>query len=147
MMKHSAGILPYKYIDSELYVYLEHPGGPFWKDKDKWSIVKGEYINEKALNAALREFKEESGFDLEGNLEYMGSFKLKHKLLVMFMVEEDLDVTKMKSNTFKRMFNGTLCEFPEMDEARWFKIDDAYNYIFDRQRKVLDRIRLLKGGK
>ena len=77
----------------------------------------------------------------------MGSFKLKHKLLVMFMVEEDLDVTKMKSNTFKRMFNNTLCEFPEMDEARWFKIDEAYKYIFDRQKKVLDRIRLLKGVK
>ena len=140
-MKHSAGILPYKYIDSELYVYLEHPGGPFWKDKDKWSIVKGEYINEKALSAALREFKEESGFDLEGNLEYMGSFKLKHKLLVMFMVEEDLDVTKMKSNTFKRMFNGTLCEFPEMDEARWFLIDEAYSYIFDRQVHILDKLK------
>lgn len=146
-MKHSAGILPYKYIDNELYVYLEHPGGPFCKDKDKWSIVKGEYNNEKAVNAALREFKEESGFDLKGDLVYMGSFKLKHKLLVMFMVEEDLDVTKMKSNTFKRMVNNTLCEFPEMDEARWFKIDEAYKYIFDRQKKVLDRIRLLKGVK
>ena len=146
-MKHSAGILPYKYIDNELYVYLEHPGGPFWKDKDKWSIVKGEYNNEKAVNAAIREFKEESGFDLKGDLEYMGSFKLKRKLLVMFMVEEDIDVTKMKSNTFKRMVNNTLCEFPEMDEARWFKIDEAYRYIFDRQKKVLDRIRLLKGVK
>ena len=146
-MKHSAGILPYKYIDNELYVYLEHPGGPFWKDKDKWSIVKGEYSKEKAEKAAKREFKEESGFDIEGSLEYMGTFKLKHKLLVMFIVEEDLDVTKMKSNTFKRMFNNAICEFPEMDEARWFRIDDAYQYIFDRQKKVLDRIKLLKGGK
>ena len=146
-MRRSAGILPYKYIDNELYVYLEHPGGPFWIGKDKWSIVKGEYKKEKAEEAARREFKEESGFDLEDNLEYMGSFKLRSKLLVMFMVEKNLDVTKMKSNTFKRMFNGTLCEYQEMDEARWFRIDEAYKYIFDSQKKVLNRIKLLKGVK
>lgn len=146
-MKRSAGILPYKYVNGQLYVYLEHPGGPFFEGKDKWSIVKGEYNNERALLAAKREFKEESGFDIEGNLEYMGSFKLKQKLLVMFMIEKDLDVTMMKSNSFQRMFNGTLGEYPEMDKARWFEIDDAYKYVFNSQRKVLNRIKLLKGVK
>ena len=113
-MKRSAGILPYKYIDNELYVYLEHPGGPFWEGVDKWSVVKGEYDNEKAINAARREFFEESGFDINEDLEYLGSFKLKNKLVIMFCLEKDLDVTKMKSNTFIR----DAKEYNEMDEAR-----------------------------
>ena len=142
-MKRSAGILPYKYIDNELYVYLEHPGGPFWDGIDKWSVVKGEYSNEKAINAARREFLEESGFDIKEDLEYLGSFKLKDKLVIIFCLEKDLDVSKMKSNTFIRDSK----EYLEMDEARWFKIDEAYDKIFNRQKKILDRLKLIKERK
>lgn len=143
MMKRSAGILPYKYIDNELYVYLEHPGGPFWEGVDKWSVVKGEYDNEKAINAARREFLEESGFDINEDLEYLGSFKLKNKLVIMFCLEKDLDVTKMKSNTFIR----DAKEYNEMDEARWFSIDEASLKVFNRQRKIIDRLKLIKERK
>lgn len=142
-MKRSAGILPYKYIDNELYVYLEHPGGPFWEGVDKWSVVKGEYDNEKAINAARREFLEESGFDIKEDLEYLGSFKLKNKLVIMFCLEKDLDVTKMKSNTFIR----DAKEYNEMDEARWFSIDEASLKVFNRQRKIIDRLKLIKERK
>lgn len=143
MMKRSAGILPYKYIDNELYVYLEHPGGPFWEGVDKWSVVKGEYDKEKAINAARREFLEESGFDIKEELEYLGSFKLKNKLVIMFCLEKDLDVTKMKSNTFIR----DAKEYNEMDEARWFSIDEASLKVFNRQRKIIDRLKLIKERK
>lgn len=142
-MKRSAGILPYKYIDNELYVYLEHPGGPFWEGVDKWSVIKGEYDNEKAINAARREFFEESGFDINEDLEYLGSFKLKNKLVIMFCLEKDLDVTKMKSNTFIR----DAKEYNEMDEARWFSIDEASLKVFNRQRKIIDRLKLIKERK
>ena len=142
-MKRSAGILPYKYIDNELYVYLEHPGGPFWEGVDKWSVIKGEYDNEKAINAARREFLEESGFDIKEDLEYLGSFKLKNKLVIMFCLEKDLDVTKMKSNTFIR----DAKEYNEMDEARWFSIDEASLKVFNRQRKIIDRLKLIKERK
>ena len=142
-MKRSAGILPYKYIDNEIYVYLEHPGGHFWDGIDKWSVVKGEYSNEKAINAARREFLEESGFDIKEDLEYLGSFKLKDKLVIIFCLEKDLDVSKMKSNTFIRDSK----EYLEMDEARWFKIDEAYDKIFNRQKKILDRLKLIKERK
>lgn len=141
MMKHSAGILPYKIVGNKLFVYLEKPGGPFWKDKNKWSVVKGEYTTEKAIEAARREFLEESGFDIQDELDYLGTFKLRNKLLVMFIVNKDLDVTKMKSNTFKREFDGKLMEFNEMDEAKWFEINEAYSYIFDRQIHILDKLR------
>ena len=42
-MKRSAGILPYKIIDKDIYIYLEHPGGPYWDGINEWSICKGEY--------------------------------------------------------------------------------------------------------
>jgi predicted NUDIX family NTP pyrophosphohydrolase len=142
-MKRSAGILPYKYIDNELYVYLEHPGGPFWEGKDKWSVVKGEYVCEKAINAARREFFEESGFDIKDDLEYLGSFKLRNKLVIMFCIEKDLDVTLMKSGTFIKDSN----EYPEMDEARWFRIDEACLCVFKRQKRILDRLKINKERK
>ena len=63
-MRTSAGILLYRLNKKKLEVFLVHPGGPFWKNKDEgaWSIPEGEYAeDEDALKAAIREFKEETG--------------------------------------------------------------------------------------
>ncbi|RYZ13532.1 MAG: NUDIX domain-containing protein [Sphingobacteriales bacterium] len=49
---------------------LVHPGGPFFvkKDTGAWTIPKGEYEpGEEALHAAIREFREETGFAIDGN--------------------------------------------------------------------------------
>ena len=103
-MKRSAGILPFKIVDNKLFVYLEHPGGPYWQDKDLWSICKGEYSNEKAIDAAIREFKEETNFEInKKDLFFIGSEKQEstNKLVTIFGVETDFDVKKMSSNTFK----------------------------------------------
>ena len=66
-MKKSAGILVYRKKEGKLEVFLEHMGGPYWAKKDEgaWSIPKGEYIEESAKDAALREFQEETGFQLK----------------------------------------------------------------------------------
>ena len=64
MAKESAGILLYRQRGSALEVFLIHPGGPFWKNKDAgaWSIPKGEANSgEERLAAAIREFAEETG--------------------------------------------------------------------------------------
>jgi predicted NUDIX family NTP pyrophosphohydrolase len=64
MVKKSAGILLYRFKDLNLEIFLVHPGGPFWAKKDSgaWSIPKGEFNdNEAPLEAAIREFKEETG--------------------------------------------------------------------------------------
>ena len=146
-MKKSAGILPYKKVNEELYVYLEHPGGPYYQDVEKYSICKGEYSNEKALEAAVREFKEESGFDLKNNnFKYLGSHKVSNKkLAIIFITKVDLDPTKMKSNTFKKDFgDGILKEFPEMDKANWFKIEEAKKYIVESQIYFINKIDYLK---
>ena len=68
MPKMSAGLLVYRGSGKTLEVFLVHPGGPFWKNKDAgaWSIPKGEYAaGEDALAAARREFSEETGFALK----------------------------------------------------------------------------------
>jgi len=68
--KNSAGILLHRLRGSGIEVFLVHPGGPFWATKDAgaWSIPKGEFeAGEDPLEAAKREFKEETGFAVEGN--------------------------------------------------------------------------------
>src|SRR5919106_1429622 len=68
--KKTAGLLLYRIRDSALEVFLVHPGGPFWAKKDDgaWSIPKGEFNeDEEPLNAAKREFHEETGCSVEGN--------------------------------------------------------------------------------
>ena len=50
------------------WVPLVHPGGPFWRNKDRnnWSIPKGEFgDDETAEAAAAREFEEETSSGLQ----------------------------------------------------------------------------------
>src|SRR5690348_18415523 len=61
-MRRSAGLLLYRRTPS-VEVLLVHPGGPFFGNKDVWGIPKGEYAGtEPAVEAAYREFAEETGF-------------------------------------------------------------------------------------
>ena len=60
---------------SELEVFLVHPGGPFWAKKDagSWMVPKGEYVDgELPLDAARREFQEETGFEAKGEFIDLG---------------------------------------------------------------------------
>ena len=89
MIQHSAGILAYKYVDGALKVMLAHPGGPFWMKKDKasWSIPKGLLEDgEETKSAAIREFKEETGMDIN-DLKCIGNVEIiypgKNKKFVM----------------------------------------------------------------
>ncbi|PAM91638.1 NUDIX hydrolase [Flavobacterium sp. IR1] len=137
-MKQSAGILLYKFIDKTVYFLLVHPGGPFWKNKDleSWSIPKGEFIEgEDPLVAAQREFKEETGFELEADDDYIALeyVKLKSgKTIFARALEFDIDVTLVKSNAFEMEWppkSGTLQSFPEIDKAEWFQTADALKKI------------------
>lgn len=147
MMKRSAGILPYKIIDNKLYVYLEHPGGPYLSSINKWSICKGEYEkNENALTAALREFEEETSFKInKDKLFFLASEKQSNnKLITIFAINQDIDPKLMKSNTFTIEYpknSGKFQEFPEMDKASWFEIDEAIKVVFKGQIKVLEKLK------
>ena len=104
-MRKSAGILLFRIKEREPEVFLVHPGGPFWKGKDKgaWSIPKGEFDeNEAAIDAAKREFMEETGKSVNGNLIQLNPVKQKGgKLVLAWVVEGDIDANHIISNTYK----------------------------------------------
>src|SRR6202000_804504 len=76
-------------------VFLIHPGGPFWKNRDEgaWSIPKGvTNPGEDPLAAAKREFAEETGLAVEGDGKLLGEFKQPGgKLVTAFAFEGDCD--------------------------------------------------------
>jgi predicted NUDIX family NTP pyrophosphohydrolase len=132
MPKQSAGILLYRNINNQLQVFLVHPGGPFFKNKDAgaWSIPKGEFNDdEDALLAAKREFSEETGQAIEGNFIKLSPIKLKSgKTVHAWAVEGDIDQDTIVSNPFEMEWpprSGKTVSFPEVDRAAWFGVDEA----------------------
>ena len=121
-------------------VFLVHPGGPFWAKKDEgaWSIPKGEFEpGEEPLAAAKREFTEETGFVADGDFVPLTPLKQPSgKVVHAWAVEMDCDPTRVKSNTFT--FKGR--EFPEIDKAAWFALDEARRKILPGQIEFLDEL-------
>jgi predicted NUDIX family NTP pyrophosphohydrolase len=143
----SAGILLYRQTNAKLEVLLVHPGGPYWRKKDAgaWSIPKGEmYEGEDAEVAASREFSEETGAKLSEPLEPLGEIRQRGgKRVIAFAVEGDLDVDRIKSNTFEIEWpprGGKMQNFPEIDRAEWFDLPSAHSKIIEGQRPLLDRL-------
>src|SRR5688572_18882596 len=105
MPRKSAGILLYRLTNNVLEVFLVHHGGPFWKGKEAgaWTIPKGEYIDEDPLQAALREFKEETGVSIVDDhfISLTGIKQKSGKLVQAWAIEGDLDADAIQSNTYK----------------------------------------------
>jgi len=132
MPKQSAGILLYRRRKSEPEVFLVHPGGPFWikKDADAWSIPKSLYgPGEEPLDAARREFREETGQEAQGLCENLGEFRQPGgKRVTAYALEGDCDQSKIRSNLFSMEWpphSGRMREFPEVDRAAWFSLPEA----------------------
>ena len=143
-MKQSAGILLYKIINGDVQVFLAHPGGPFWKNIDlgAWSIPKGEFTDdENPLEAAIREFEEETGTKPHGNFIELDSVKLKSgKTIYAWALEKDLGATSIKSNEFEIEWppkSGKITSFPEIDKAEWFSVDIALTKINPGQADLI----------
>ena len=146
--KESAGILMYRFRNSTLEVFLVHPGGPYWVKKDlgAWSIPKGEFEEgEDRLNAAKREFHEETGFLPEGNFVTLTQIKQPGgKLVHAWAVESDCDQKTIVSNTFSMEWpprSGKRQEFPEIDRAEWFTVAAAKEKILKGQIGFLEKLR------
>ena len=144
-MRKSAGILLYRIKEQDPEVFLVHPGGPFWKGKDKgaWSIPKGEFDeNEEAIEAAKREFREETGKSVNGNMIQLNPIKQKGgKLVLAWAVEGDIDADHITSNTYKLEWpykSGKFQSFPEVDKAGWFSISEAKEIINPAQTALID---------
>jgi predicted NUDIX family NTP pyrophosphohydrolase len=129
-------------------VLLVHPGGPFWAKKDAgaWSIPKGEYEDDDAEACARREFEEELGTPLpdDAELTELGTVRLKSgKRITAFAVEGDLDADAVTSNTFTMEWpprSGRTAEFPEVDRAGWFGLEEAREKLNPVQAELLVRL-------
>ena len=147
MGKQSAGILLYRIIDSELQVFLVHPGGPFFKNKDdgSWSISKGEFLEiEDPLEAAKREFEEETGLGINGKFIPLTPIKQKGgKSVQAWALEGDIDHLSIKSNSFEIEWpprSGRQQSFPEVDRAGWFDIGTAKIKINTAQAALITEL-------
>jgi predicted NUDIX family NTP pyrophosphohydrolase len=147
MPQRSAGVLLYRRKDRGIEVLLVHPGGPFWAKNDDgaWSIPKGLIeAGEDAIAVAPREFEEETGAPLQGELVPLGSFtQSRAKTIEVWASEGDFDPATLRSNTFSMEWpprSGQMREFPEADRAEWFGPEEARIKILKGQRPVIDAL-------
>ncbi|MBA2421769.1 MAG: NUDIX domain-containing protein [Chitinophagales bacterium] len=150
MPAQSAGILLYRLKNQRWQFFLIHMGGPFWSRKDEgaWSIPKGELQNdENALEAAKREFTEETSFKIGGNLIPLTPIKQSGgKTVAAFALEGDCDPNAIKSNTFELEWpprSGRRQQFPEADRAEWFSYEEALLKVVKGQQNFLTELNFL----
>lgn len=143
-VKRSAGLLVYRRRDDEPAFLLAHPGGPYWRAKDlgAWSIPKGLVEDgEEALVAAQREFREEVGLEVGGDMRPLTPCRQKAgKLVLAWMIEADLDLSRAKSGLFEMEWpprSGTTERFPEVDRVAYFGLAEALERILVGQRPFL----------
>jgi len=128
-------------------VFLAHPGGPFWAKKDDgaWSIPKGEFTDgEEPLEAAKREFQEETSFPIEGTFIPLNPVKQPGgKTVYAWAIEGDIDAGAIRSNTFSMEWpkgSSKTKSFPEIDRAGWFVLDLAKVKILKGQLGLLEQL-------
>jgi predicted NUDIX family NTP pyrophosphohydrolase len=153
----SAGLLVYRRSAAgALEVLLVHPGGPFWvrKDDGAWSVPKGEYgPHDEPLAAAYREFEEELGMPAPAGppLELGEVQQAGGKRVLAWALEASagaFDVTRVVSNTFTLEWprgSGLMREFPEVDRAEWFTLEEARRKVLKGQLPFLERVEAATG--
>jgi predicted NUDIX family NTP pyrophosphohydrolase len=143
----SAGLLLFRRPCGELEVYLAHPGGPFWEDRDlgAWTVPKGLVERgEDPLATAVREFEEETGIRPEGPFVPLGSVRQKAgKLVHAWAWEGEADARRVRSNTMRVEVprgSGRWLTFPEVDRCEWFDAERAREKINPAQAELIDRL-------
>lgn len=142
----------YKFVENKLKVFIVHPGGPFWKNKDLgvWSIPKGEINDgENDLSRAIKEVNEETGIKLPKEKEryiFLGEVKQKSwKKILAWAIEDKENFWKgilMKQNfiEIKDNFTGKKIKIPEVDKADYFEIKKAKEKLISGQDEFIDRL-------
>lgn len=150
MAKTSAGLLLFRRTSRSIEVLLAHPGGPLWAHKDlgAWTIPKGQYDkDEEPIDAARREFLEETGFAIDGPfLPLKPVRQASGKVVTAWAVERDLDATAVRSNLCTLEWpprSGRFHEIPEIDRAEWFPLIIAAEKINPGQRPLLGELETL----
>ena len=150
----SAGLLMYRLVGGDPQVLLVHPGGPFFRNKDEgaWSVPKGEVEpGEDLLDAARREFEEEIGVVPTGPFVALTPVKQKGgKVVHVWSFEGDCNPGAISCNTFSVEWpprSGRRREFPEIDRAGFYGLDEARQKVNAGQVPLIDELdRLVRGG-
>ena len=148
--KKSAGLLLFGRKEPLVEVFLAHMGGPFWERKDdaSSSIPKGEFEEELPLDAAIREFEEETGMTPSGNFLELSPVKQPSgKIVYAWALEWDCDATKIKSNTFTLEWpkGSGVMRISEIDRASWFSLAEARRKLLKGQVPFLDQLQKMLG--
>lgn len=137
----------YRIVENNPEVFIVHPGGPYWEKKDEgaWSIPKGEFeTGEDSLEAARREFEEETGSAVAGDFVELTSLKQPSgKIIYAWAVEGNIDAALIKSNMFPMEWpprSGREQEFPEVDKGGWFNLAEAREKLLPGQRAFLEEL-------
>jgi len=148
--KRSAGILLYRGEAQTLEVLLAHPGGPFWRSRDDgvWTIPKGGIgAGEDPLDAALREFNEETG--AVAHPPYIALTPRRQpsgKVVTVWAAKGDWDPAQLVSLHFTMEWpprSGRMQSFPEIDRAAWYTPVAARAKILAGQRPFIDELEQL----
>jgi len=143
----SAGLLLFRRQAGRLEVFIAHPGGPFWRDRDAgaWTIPKGIVeAGEDLLDAARREFLEETSIVPVGPFIPLGSIRQKAgKMVHAWAWEGEADPATITSNTMRTEWprgSGRMIEFPEVDRCAWFDPATAKSKMNPAQAELVDRL-------
>lgn len=142
----SMGLVLYRRRESGIEFFLAHPGGPFWRNRDDgaWTIPKGvAEEGEEPLEAAIREFEEETGIRPVGPFVPLGSIRQKGgKTVHAWSWEGDADPDRVVSNETKHEWprnSGRWVTYPEIDRCGWFGYEEAARRINPAQVELLRR--------
>jgi predicted NUDIX family NTP pyrophosphohydrolase len=146
-MKISAGILVYRKINQQVEFFLVCPGGPFYKISQDgiWTFPKGIVEeNESEIEAAKREFKEETGFHIHQEIKHLKTIKLRQgKRVSAYCCAGDFDANEIKSQCFEMEYpknSGQIVSFPEIEAANWFSYSQAKLKIHPKLLPFLNQV-------
>jgi predicted NUDIX family NTP pyrophosphohydrolase len=146
MAKQSAGLLMFR-RHTDLEVLLVHPGGPFWQKRDLgvWTIPKGLVEGDEDLfGTACREFTEETGLTPQPPFWELPEIRQSSKRVKAWAFEGDCDPEQIQSNTFWLEWppkSGRMQQYPEVDRANWFTLEQATRYLLKAQIPLLTSLR------
>jgi predicted NUDIX family NTP pyrophosphohydrolase len=152
MVARSAGVLLFRRDRGRIEVLLVHPGGPFYRNKDKgsWQIPKGLIeVQEDPAQTAKRETEEELGIMLDGAPWPLATIRQAGgKVVEAFALEQIIDADRITSNLFEMEWpprSGERASFPEVDRAAWYDLATASAMMLMSQQPLLDALQVAIG--